>query len=175
MKPPSFDRRAMAAAEARLPLLFVLLLGLAAGSVLLSSAQAGQPAVPQAPADTTEAVADSTGPHRVLAYYFHTTQRCATCRKIEAYTTEAIRTGFAEELKDGRLVFQVLNVDEKPYKHFVKDYELFTKSVILVDEHAGTEAAWKNLPKIWELTGDKEGFIRYIQEETRSYLTGRQS
>ncbi len=34
-------------------------------------------------------------PHRVIAYYFHTTYRCASCRAIEAYSREAIESAFA--------------------------------------------------------------------------------
>jgi hypothetical protein len=170
MKTPGF----LHLKHARSLFLGLVLLGFGAGRGLLRDAQAESPA-PKAPADTAVAVADTTGPHRVLAYYFHTTQRCATCRRIEAYTNEAIQTGFPEELKDGRLVFRVLNVDEEPNRHFVKDYKLFTKSVIVVDEHSGKETDWKNLQKIWQLTTDKAGFVKYIQEEVRTYLTGERS
>jgi len=37
--------------------------------------------------------------HKVVAYYFHTNTRCDTCRKIEAYSHEAIEEGFKTELK----------------------------------------------------------------------------
>ena len=130
---------------------------------------------PKSPADTTQAIADTTASHRVLAYYFYTTQRCASCRKIEAYTAEAVTSGFADELKDGKLVFQAVNIEKEGNEHFVKDYQLFTKSVVLVEERSGRQVAWKNLPKVWELLGDKDGFIRYIQGETRGYLSGKQS
>ncbi len=147
-----------------------LLLALAAGGwVLPGSAQADPPASKAHP-DTTAAAADSTVAHRVRAYYFHTTWRCDSCRKIEAYTSEAITTGFAAELEDGRLVFQAVNIEEEANEHFIDDYKLFTKSVVLVDEHSGKQVAWKNLPKVWELLGDKGAFIRYIQGETRAYL-----
>lgn len=156
-------------------LAIVAVAGLSAAASLLWNARAESPEKIAKP-DTTAAVSDSTAPHRVLAYYFHTTQRCATCRKIEAYTAEAISTGFPEELKDGRLVFQALNIDEEGNEHFVKDYKLFTKSVVIVDEQSGKQIAWKNLPKIWELIGgDKETYIRYIQGETRAYLSGKQT
>ena len=81
----------------------------------------------------------------------------------------------AAELDDGRLVFQAVNIEEEPNEHFIDDYKLFTKSVVLVDERSGEQAAWKNLPRVWELLGDKEAFIRYIQGETREYLSGKKS
>lgn len=149
----------------------VALIGiLAAGGLLVPGARAEGPA-PKATADTTKTAPDSTASaHRVIATYFHTSYRCASCMKIEAYTTEAIMAGFANELKDGRLVWRVVNVEEKGNEHFVEEYKLFTKSVILVDEVDGKQRAWKNLPKVWELLGDKERFVRYIRSETSAYL-----
>lgn len=159
----------------RLLMLAVLLGAAVAGSALYATAHGEDPA-PKAEADTTGARADTTAAsHRVVAYYFHTNRRCASCRKIEAYTTEAIQQDFVEELKDGRLVYRVVNVEEKANEHFVKDYKLFTKSVILVDEQSGKQAAWKNLEKVWQLLNDKEAFLRYIRAETRAYLSGKQS
>jgi hypothetical protein len=111
--------------------------------------------------------------HRVVAYYFHTTQRCASCRAIEAYSREAIERAFADQLKDGRLLWKVVNVEVKGNEHFVKDYRLYTKSVVLVNEVRGRPAEWKNLEKVWQLLHDKDKFLRYVQDETRAYLTER--
>jgi hypothetical protein len=157
------------------PFAFFLLALAAGGWVLPGSAQADPPAPKAQPGTTAVAPADTVVAHRVLAYYFHTTRRCTSCRKIEAYTSEAITSGFAAELDDGRLVFQAVNIEEEPNEHFIDDYKLFTKSVVLVDERSGEQAAWKNLPRVWELLGDKEAFIRYIQGETREYLSGKKS
>jgi hypothetical protein len=108
--------------------------------------------------------------NRIVVYYFYTTYRCASCQKIEAYTREAVHNSFAEDLAEGRVVWAPVNVDEKPNKHFVKDYKLYTKSVVVVEEIGGKQERWKNLPRVWELLGDRPGFLLYIQEETESYL-----
>ena len=115
-------------------------------------------------------VTPSVHPRRVIAYYFHTTYRCASCRAIEAYSREAIESAFAEQLKDGRLVWKVVNVEVKGNEHFVKDYGLYTKSLILVNEARGKPTQWKNLEKVWQLLQDKQKFLRYVQDETRAYL-----
>ena len=111
--------------------------------------------------------------HRVIVYYFHTTQRCASCRAIEAYSREAIEAAFAAELAEGRLVWKPVNLDVKGNGHFIEDYKLFTKSLILVNENRGKPAQWKNLEKVWQLLPDKAKFLRYVQEEARAYLTAR--
>jgi hypothetical protein len=111
--------------------------------------------------------------HIVIAYYFHTTRRCPTCRKIESYTTESIKTAFARQLQSGRLEFHVVNVDEPGNKHYIDDYQLTTKSVVLTDYRDGEEVRWKNLDLVWHHVGDKKVFMDYIETETRDYLGER--
>jgi hypothetical protein len=125
-------------------------------------------AAESAPAPTV--VTPSVRPHRVIAFYFHTTARCASCRAIEAYSREALESAFADELRDGRLTWQVVNVEVKGNEHYVKDYGLYTKSLVLVNEVRGKPAQWKNLEKVWQLLQDKPAFLRYVQGEARTYL-----
>ena len=157
---PASSRRAAAAL-----VIAVALLGFASRSSLAADAR---PSTPREPA--REPAAPAVLPHRVVAYYFHTTQRCASCRAIEAYSREAIEKAFAAELADGRLVWRVVNIEDKGNEHFVKDYGLYTKSVVLVNEVRGRPAEWKQLERVWQLLQDKPKFVRYVQDETRAYL-----
>ena len=109
---------------------------------------------------------------KVLAYYFHRNKRCATCQKIEAYTKEAIETGFADALADGRLVYRVINVDEPENEHFVKDYQLVGQSVVLVRLDGGKQTEWRNLDRVWELVKEYGLFVGYIQRETQAMIEG---
>ena len=106
----------------------------------------------------------------VIAYYFHTTYRCVSCKKIEAYSREAIETGFAEQLESGTLEFESINIDESDYKHFVKDYQLYTKSLVICDMKDGKQVTWKNLDKVWQLIRNKDEFVKYVQDEINAYL-----
>jgi hypothetical protein len=107
---------------------------------------------------------------KVVAYYFHTTYRCSSCKKIEAYSREAIESGFAKDLKEGKLQWCVVNVDDRANRHFAQDYQLFSKSLVLVKMKDGKQVEWKNLIKVWQLLGNREDFLRYVQAELRSYL-----
>lgn len=42
----------------------------------------------------------------VEVLYFHGKQRCVTCNTIEKLTKEVIDKDFAQQLKDGKVVFQ---------------------------------------------------------------------
>jgi len=112
-------------------------------------------------------------PDRVIVYYFHTTYRCSTCFAMEQYTQEAVEKGFAKELGEGRLEFKVINIDEPASSHFINDYRLTTKSVVVVKIKKNKQADWKNLDKIWDLVQDKPKFIKYIQDEVKAYLRGK--
>ena len=119
------------------------------------------------PASSTS---NATNERKVIAYYFHGNFRCATCRKLEAYTQEAIARDFVNDLKDGELDWRVVNIDEPENKHFIQDYQLTTRSVVLVEMINGKQKRWKNLNRIWDLVRNKTGFQKYIQDETKAYL-----
>jgi len=108
--------------------------------------------------------------NKIIVYYFHGTRRCSNCIKFEEYSKEAIDSAFTQELKDGQMEWRMINIDEPENKHFINDYQLFTKSLILSKVVEGKEAKWKNLDKIWDLVTSKEKFIEYVQNEVKAYL-----
>lgn len=148
----------------------ILCLFVVASVVYLVVRESGRSAAVSDDTAETLAMEAPAPPNRVITYYFHGNQRCPTCRKIEAYTQEAVLTGFVEELKNGTVECRVVNVDEPGNEHFVSDFQLTTKSVILVSEHNGEQVEWKNLEQIWNLVGNKESFVTYIRDETRAML-----
>ncbi len=120
--------------------------------------------------DTNEPPA---GAVKIIAYYFHGTNRCTTCRTIEAYAREAVQIGFGDALKAGKLEWRALNVEEPANRHFIKDYQLYTRSVVLASYQGDKQVRWKNLDKVWELVGDKGQFTRYVQGEVKTFLESR--
>jgi len=92
--------------------------------------------------------------------------------KIEKFTKLALEENFDKELKNGDIEWKMVNVDEPGNKHFVKDYKLITKSVVLSDVKDGKEKSWKNLEKVWDLLGDEGKFKKYIADEVRSFPGG---
>jgi len=111
------------------------------------------------------------GQHKVIAYYFHTNTRCSTCVKIEQYSHEAIEQGFPEELKNGKLEMRVVNYEQPENRHFIQDYKLVSKSLVLVNMVNGKQTKWTNLKLVWQLTGRKDAFLNYVRKEVRGYLS----
>ena len=106
----------------------------------------------------------------IAAYYFHGNFRCMTCRKMEQYSREAIEQYFAAQIKSGAVVFQPINIDETENQHFVQDYQLVTRSLVLVKYENGKQTTWKNLPAIWQKVGDQQAFFEYVKSEIAAYL-----
>jgi len=105
-----------------------------------------------------------------IVCYFMNNQRCSNCYKIETYTREAVETNFTDNLKNGKLIWEIVNVDIPENRHFIKDYELYTKSVVLVKLRDGKQVEWKNLDMVWSLLNDKDSFQSYITGEVTAFL-----
>ena len=98
--------------------------------------------------------------------------RCSTCRTIEAYSEEAIAKGFASEIASGRLAWRAVNIDEPENKHFVEDFALASKSLVLAEYRDGKVTRHENLQQVWQLVRDKEAFLDYVRAATRVFLRG---
>jgi len=84
-------------------------------------------------------------------YYFHGNHRCVSCNRVEDLTLKAIA--------GKKVVFKTVNLDEPANEHFVKDFEMESRVVVI--QHNG---AYKKMDKVWDLVGGDEGaFIAYIQ------------
>ena len=127
-------------------------------------------AYPSLSAVAQQASAPQPGAHKVIAYYFHTNTRCSTCIKIEQYSKEAIEKGFPEELRNGALEMRIVNYQNPENRHYMQDYKLVSKSLILVNMVNGKQTEWTNLKVVWQLTGRKDAFLNYVRREVRGYL-----
>lgn len=107
---------------------------------------------------------------RLIAFYCHGNFRCTTCRTIEKYSHDAIYEYFPKELSTGKLEYKPVNVEEEENRHFIKDYQLFSKSLILVLFRDEKQVKWKNLKEVWVHAGDKEKFYQYVKNEVEGFL-----
>ncbi|NDP20450.1 MAG: hypothetical protein GZ091_05170 [Paludibacter sp.] len=63
----------------------------------------------------TEKKSDSTisSTSKVEVYYFHYTRRCVTCQAVETESQKIISTLYAKEIKEGKVKFIAVNLDDK--------------------------------------------------------------
>lgn len=116
------------------------------------------------------AVAELGSRTKVVAYYFHLTVRCPTCRAIEAYSREGIESAFAGDLKSGVIDWRSVDIELPENNRFVQNYQLFTSSLVLVKVRDSKQVEWRNLDKVWDLVREKGDFLKYVQTNVREYL-----
>jgi hypothetical protein len=114
----------------------------------------------------------SAEPQRqVVAYYFHTTIRCATCLLIEERSGEVLRETFVAEIADGQLQWQTVNVQAPENRDYITRLRVRPKSLTLIEYYDEVPTEKKELPEVWRLIhGDQDIFRRYLTEEVRSFL-----
>lgn len=118
------------------------------------------------PAETLPVV---EGPQVVMTYFLIGT-RCASCKKIEALARETAERDFAAELAANRLVFRVIDTGEPENRHYLNDYKLTSKTVVISRRIDGKETAWKDMGNVWELFEDAPAYHAYLGAQIREFL-----
>jgi hypothetical protein len=105
---------------------------------------------------------------RVVAMYFHRTQRCPTCLKMGSYTEEAIKTGFAKQLLDRTVEFHDVDFQNEKNAAYTKAYKITGPALIVARVKDNRVAEYKDLKDIWSHVGDQKAFTKYIQHEIQA-------
>lgn len=105
----------------------------------------------------------------IIAYYFHATKRCVTCRQIE----ENGQKSFADAVKAGRVEWRVANYEAPDNAHFAKEFDIAFSNIVLVTASESTPRRWKVLDKAWDLYDDPPAFAQYAQAELAKFEGGQ--
>lgn len=79
-----------------------------------------------------EIKAAATSSDKIEAYYFHFTVRCTTCKTIEAKAKENLETLYPNQVKQGLITFQSLNLEEAPNKMLADKLGISGQALLLV-------------------------------------------
>ena len=108
----------------------------------------------------------------VDVYYFHGRVRCMSCNRIEAYTKEAVEKRFAADVKKGRVVMHVGDLDEPANRHYIQDLQITSKTVVVVRTVDGKPETLRKLDQVWVLLRDKAKFMAYVEKNVNAAKTG---
>jgi hypothetical protein len=129
--------------------------------------------VPQSSASAQAEVGPERPETAVVVYYFFDSIRCQSCISMESYTGQVVKGDFAKELKAGELLWKPVDTEKAGNEHYLKDFGVLTKSVVVAEVKNGKPARFKNLARVWELVKDEAAFKRYVKEEVADYLVKR--
>ncbi|MHC4177232.1 MAG: nitrophenyl compound nitroreductase subunit ArsF family protein [Planctomycetota bacterium] len=106
---------------------------------------------------------------RVVAMYFHRTERCPTCRKMGSFTEEAVMSRFPEQIKDGTVAFYYVDYQDKKNAALAKRYGISGPALIVAKIVANKGAEFMDLEEIWMKADDKQAFVEYVQDTITVY------
>ncbi len=130
---------------------------------------ADEPASPPVTAPPASAN-QSTQANRVEVIYFHTPQRCATCLCFEERIVYVVKTYFQNEVNNGTLIFQIVELGDKQTAELARKYnaigkQLFVNTVADNNDHiVDIQDIWD-----WRCLADKSGFddkVRNVIEQS---------
>lgn len=145
--------------------LTTLLLLFIAGSIAFMVFKEIKAKIEVAPAGNASALQNTNQKGVLFVYYFHGNKRCMTCNRIEALTKEALQAKFAGQLADGKLIFRSVNLDEPPNEHFIKDFQLTARTVVMQKN-----GKFERFDEVWDLVGEPAKFTGYIQSGVEKML-----
>lgn len=67
----------------------------------------------------------------VEVLYFHGKKRCITCNAIENLTKEVLEKQFAEQLKNGKVIFKIIDISTKDGEKIADKYEVTWSSLFI--------------------------------------------
>ena len=115
---------------------------------------------------------NSSGPaDRVEVVYFHRTQRCYSCRYMEAAANYTVETYFADELASGKVTFQVINVEDEENAAIVQKYGASYLSLYVNTVIGGTDHI-EEATDTYLLIGNDEAFVKALKSRIEKSLTG---
>ncbi len=110
---------------------------------------------------------------RVVVMYFHRTQRCPTCLKMGGYSEEAVKTGFAQLIKEGKVEFHYIDFQDKKNEALTKGYQVSGPTLIVARVANSKVAELKNLKEMWTKVRNKDDFVAYVQNHVKDYLKSK--
>ena len=109
-------------------------------------------------------------PNRVVVMYFHRTQRCPTCLKMGGYSEEAVKKGFATQVKEGSIVFHFVDFQDKKNAALSKGYKITGPALVVAKIKDNKVKEYKDLKDIWTKVREKPNFIKYVRENVETHL-----
>lgn len=150
-------------------LILIFALGSLVYTFILSSDDSGVIPSPTRPTENTQIAVQGVDPVFAV-YFFYNDIYCSTCEKLENYALNAVQENYADELTSGIMQWRTLDMRTPENKHFVEDFGLYSKSIVLLEFNDTAIARYKNLEDIWELVGDQEDYESYISNSLESFM-----
>lgn len=120
-------------------------------------------------ADVLTARAADKPADRVVAMYFHRTERCPTCQKMGSYAEEAVKQGFEEQVRNGTVEFRDVDFQDERNAALRKAYKISGPALVVAQVRDNKVKQFKNLEEIWMKVMKKDEFLKYVRDNVELY------
>jgi len=101
----------------------------------------------------------------IVVLNFHAAIRCDACREIGTEAQALLETDYRDELKTGRMQWRSVNYEAPANKHFVRDYDLTTSTIVVTRREGGRDVEWQRLDDVWEHVFDGPAMRAYLKKQ----------
>jgi hypothetical protein len=110
-------------------------------------------------------------PLKVEVFYFHPNERCPIDLSIEENTRATMQSSFSGRIKEGTIIFKVLNTDDKANAKIAAKFEINAQALYIVKHDKGKEIK-NDLTDFAFSCGqsDPEKFKRRLKDEIETAL-----
>lgn len=113
----------------------------------------------------TDTKVTSNNNDKMYVYAFHGTNQCTTCKNMKANTKATLDTYFAEELKTGKIVFQIVDVDDKKNEKLAEKFEATGTALMINQVKGGKEKIIDLSDMAFEKANDKALFVADLKSK----------
>ncbi|HOA53481.1 MAG: nitrophenyl compound nitroreductase subunit ArsF family protein [Thermogutta sp.] len=109
-------------------------------------------------------------PNRIIAAYFHRTQRCPTCLRVSQTVANILKAHFAEQMKSNQVQFVEIDFQAPQNAHLARAYQITGPQLVLIQVEGGRVVAWQPMPKVWSLLIKPQELDQYVTSNVEAYL-----
>jgi rhodanese-related sulfurtransferase len=103
-------------------------------------------------------------------YAFHGTRQCETCKNMKANTKATLDKYFSEELKSGKIVFQIIDVDDAKNEKLAEKFQATGTALMFDNIENGKDNIidWSDFA--FDKANDAQAFIPELKKKINSEL-----
>ena len=108
---------------------------------------------------------------KLQVYYFCRTQRCYSCLTIGKYIKETIEDNFADEIQNGTIDFQEINIELSENREVAEKFKA-SGSSLFINTIRNSQDDISQDTNVWRLVGNENQFESYLVDKL-NFLLGK--
>ena len=101
--------------------------------------------------------------------HFHGTHQCWSCTTVGKLALQTIKDKFAEEYKNGIIVFKEINIDLPENSEIVQKYQVAGSS-LFINSIIGNEDNIQEDVDVWRYVSNESQYTNYFQSKLNKLL-----